>query len=73
MLNAMNNIKEVRKVGLWVIAGATLATLAVLNVIQETAWLHQVVWVALGALVTWFGAMAVMQRMIFRKSQSGKP
>lgn len=59
--------------GLWVIAGGTLATLTVLNVIQETAWLNKVVWVSLGALVLWFVVTAVMRMMIFRKGKSRKP
>lgn len=59
--------------GLWVIAGGTLATLTVLNVIQETAWLNKVVWVALGALALWFVVTAVMRMMISRKSKSRKP
>lgn len=59
--------------GLWMIAGGTLATLTVLNVIQETAWLNKVVWVALGALVLWFVVTAVMRMMISRKSKSRKP
>lgn len=59
--------------GLWVIAGGTLATLTVLNVIQETVWLNKVVWVALGALALWFVVTAVMRMMIFRKSKSSKP
>lgn len=58
--------------GLWMIAGGTLATLTVLNVIQETAWLNKVVWVALGALALWFVVTAVMRMMIFRKSKSRK-
>lgn len=59
--------------GLWMIAGGTLATLTVLNVIQETVWLNKVVWVALGALALWFVVTAVMRMMIFRKSKSSKP
>lgn len=59
--------------GLWMIAGGTLATLTVLNVIQETAWLNKVVWVALGALALWFVVTAVMRMMISRKSKSRKP
>lgn len=59
--------------GLWVIAGGTLATLTVLNVIQETAWLNKVVWVSLGALALWFVVTAVMRMMISRKSKSRKP
>lgn len=59
--------------GLWVIAGGTLATLTVLNVIQETAWLNKVVWVALGALALWFVVTTVMRMMISRKSKSRKP
>lgn len=59
--------------GLWVIAGGTLATLTVLNVIQETAWLNKVVWVALGALALWFVVTAAMRMMISRKSKSRKP
>ncbi len=55
------------------IAGGTLATLTVLNVIQETAWLNKVVWVALGALALWFVVTAVMRMMISRKSKSRKP
>lgn len=55
--------------GLWVIAGGTLAALTVLNVIQETAWLNKVVWVALGVLALWFVATAVMRM----KSKSRKP
>lgn len=55
------------------IAGGTLATLTVLNVIQETVWLNKVVWVALGALALWFVVTAVMRMMIFRKSKSSKP
>lgn len=55
------------------IAGGTLATLTVLNVIQETAWLNKVVWVSLGALALWFVVTAVMRMMIFRKSKSRKP
>lgn len=69
----MNNINKVRKMGLWVIAEGTLATLTVLNVIQETAWLNKVVWVALGALALWFVVTAVMRMMISRKSKSRKP
>ena len=69
----MNNINKVRKMGLWVIAGGTLAALTVLNVIQETAWLNKVVWIAMGALALWFVATAVMRMMIFRKSKSRKP
>lgn len=59
--------------GLWVIVGGTLAALTVLNVIQETAWLNKVVWIAMGALALWFVATAVMRMMIFRKSKSQKP
>lgn len=55
------------------IAGGTLATLTVLNVIQETAWLNRVVWVALGALALWFVVTAVMRMMISRKNKSRKP
>ena len=69
----MNNINKVRKMGLWMIAGGTLATLTVLNVIQETAWLNRVVWVALGAVALWFVVTAVMRMMISRKNKSRKP
>lgn len=55
------------------IAGGTLAILTVLNVIQETAWLNKVVWVALGALALWFVVTAVMRMMISRKNKSRKP
>lgn len=65
----MNNIRKVRKVGLWVIVGVTLMMLLVLNVIQETACLNEVVWGALFALAGWFIVMAVVSRLIVHKGK----
>ncbi len=63
----MNNIKEVRKVGLWVIAGVTLLTLMVLNVRQDTTRLNVVVWAALIALAVWLVVTAFVSWMKTRK------
>mgnify|MGYP007088293443 CR=1 FL=1 len=67
----MNNIKKVRKKGLWVIVGATLLTLMVLNAIQETRCLNMVVWISLSTLVVWLVAMAVFSCAITRKGRNG--
>lgn len=66
----MNDIKAVRKIGLWVIMGLTLFTLMVLNVIQETACLNLVVWIALIALVIWLVVMAIISGVNSRKGKA---
>lgn len=66
----MNDIKKVRKIGLWVIMGLTLLALMVLNVIQETACLNQVVWIALITLVVWLVGMEVIYRLTIRKGSA---
>ncbi len=66
----MNYIKRVRKIGLWLIVGVTLATLLVLNVIQETSFLNVVVLIALAALVVWLVVTAVISCVVTRKSRT---
>lgn len=51
------------------IVGVTLMMLLVLNVIQETACLNEVVWGALFALAGWFIVMAVVSRLIVHKGK----
>ncbi len=63
----MNNFKYVRKIGLWVIAGLTLLTLLVLNVIQETGYLNLVVGIAVVALIGWLVAVSVISLLNVRK------
>ena len=63
----MSNIKEVRKVGLWVIAGVTLLTLMVLNALQITTCLNAVVWGALIALAVWLVVTAIASWVNARK------
>lgn len=66
----MNNIKKVRKMGLWVIVGVTLLTLMVLNAIQETRCVNMVVWISLSALGVWLVAMAVVSWVSTRKGRN---
>ncbi len=66
----MNYIKRVRKIGLWLIVGVTLATLLVLNVIQETSFLNVVVLIALAALVVWLAVTAIISCVVTRKSRT---
>ncbi len=66
----MNYIKRVRKIGLWLIVGVTLATLLVLNVIQETSFLNVVVLIALAALVVWLAVIAIISCVVTRKSRT---
>jgi hypothetical protein len=62
----MSNIKKIRQVGIWIIAGATLLTLLGLNVAQTYYYVDTVVIVALIVLILWLIAMAIISSLCHR-------
>ena len=57
------NVKFIRKVGLWIIAGVTLLVLLLLNVLNQQKWTDIVAIVALIVLVVWFLITAIWYRV----------
>lgn len=62
----MSNIKKIRQVGIWIIAGATLLTLLGLNVAQTYSYVDTVVIVALIVLILWLIVMAIISSLCHR-------
>ena len=56
------DVRKIRKVGLWVIIGATLLVLLGLNLTGNAQYLDKVVYIALVVLVVWLLAMAIWSR-----------
>lgn len=56
------DVRKIRKVGLWVIIGATLLVLLGLNLTGNAQYLDKVVYIVLVVLVVWLLAMAIWSR-----------
>lgn len=56
------DVRKIRKVGLWVIIGATLLVLLGLNLTDNVQYLDKVVYIVLVVLVVWLLAMAIWSR-----------
>lgn len=64
----MWNVKKVRKGGLWIISGVTLAALFGVNLAQEQKWVNTIVVVAIVLLCIWLLAMPILDRIMRSKS-----
>lgn len=56
----MSKLRNIRKAGLWIIAGAVLAVLLGMNIANKTEYVQWVVYGAIVALAIWMVAMAIV-------------